>query len=200
MTSGFAGLLTGLSLIIAIGAQNAYVLSQGLARSHVGLTVAICAVSDALLIAAGVSGVGAVVRSNPGVLTGLKWVGAAYLVAYGLRSLWNARRPHALDASGRRATRSRLAVATTTLALTYLNPHVYLDTVLMLGSIANQYGADGRWHFAVGAATGSVLWFSCLGYGAGAATRVVSRPSAWQVLDVTIGVVMILLAARLLLA
>jgi L-lysine exporter family protein LysE/ArgO len=196
MASLLAGLLTGLSLIVAIGAQNAFVLRQGLARNHVGLAVAICAVSDALLIGAGVSGVGVVVRDHPDVLTALRWVGAAYLAAYGVRSLWRARESNALSSSERR-TGSRRGVVTTTLALTYLNPHVYLDTVVMLGSIANQHGGSGRWLFASGAAVGSVLWFSCLGYGARAASLLLDRPEVWRVLDVAIGVVMISLAVWL---
>ncbi|TRW46817.1 LysE/ArgO family amino acid transporter [Georgenia yuyongxinii] len=196
MTAAVPGLLTGLSLIVAIGAQNAYVLKQGLTRRHVGLVVAICAVSDALLITIGVSGVGALVRDHPTALTVLRWVGAGYLAAYGLRSLWKARRPQGLDpldggGAGRRS------VAATALALTYLNPHVYLDTVLMLGSIANQHG-DARWWFAAGAVAGSFLWFTTLGFGARAASRVMSRPTTWRVLDLGIGVVMIALAVRLL--
>ncbi|MDE9366855.1 LysE/ArgO family amino acid transporter [Luteipulveratus sp. YIM 133132] len=195
MTAILPGLLTGLSLIVAIGAQNAFVLRQGLARHHVGLVVAICAVSDAVLIAAGVGGVGAVVRDHPTALQVLRWVGAAYLLAYGLRSLWSARHSEALTPADRSA-RSWTAVAAMTLALTYLNPHVYLDTVLMLGSIANQHG-DDRWWFALGAATGSVLWFAGLGYGARSASRLAARPSTWRVLDVLIGVVMIALSVRL---
>ncbi|GAA4288838.1 LysE/ArgO family amino acid transporter [Georgenia daeguensis] len=197
MTAALPGLLTGLSLIVAIGAQNAYVLRQGLTRNHVGLVVAICALSDALLIAIGVSGVGALVQDHPTAMTALRWVGAAYLAGYGVRSLWGSRKPQALDPLEGRAS-GRRTVVTTTLALTYLNPHVYLDTVLMLGSIANQHDG-GRWWFAMGAAAGSVLWFTTLGFGARAASRLMSRPATWRVLDVCIGVVMIALAVRLLL-
>lgn len=195
MSSVVPGLLTGLSLIVAIGAQNAFVLRQGLTRNHLGIVVAICAASDALLITLGVSGVGAVVREHPTALAVLRWVGAAYLLAYGLRSLWSARRPHGLDPLAGRAAGRRRVVATT-LALTYLNPHVYLDTVLMLGSVANQYGGD-RWWFAAGAVAGSVLWFTALGFGARAAAPVLRRPATWRVLDVVIGAVMIVLAVRL---
>ena len=195
MSSVLPGLLTGLSLIVAIGAQNAFVLRQGLTRNHIGVVVAICAASDALLITLGVSGVGAVVREHPTALAVLRWVGAAYLLAYGLRSLWSARRPHGLDPLAGRAAGRRRVVATT-LALTYLNPHVYLDTVLMLGSVANQYGSD-RWWFAAGAVAGSVLWFTALGFGARAAAPVLRRPATWRVLDVAIGAVMIVLAVRL---
>ncbi|QDC26647.1 amino acid transporter [Georgenia yuyongxinii] len=188
--------MTGLSLIVAIGAQNAYVLKQGLTRHHVGLVVAICAVSDALLITVGVSGVGALVQDHPTAMTVLRWVGGAYLAAYGVRSLWKARRPQALNPLEGGGAGRRTVVATT-LALTYLNPHVYLDTVLMLGSIANQHG-EARWWFAAGAVAGSFLWFTTLGFGARAASRVMSRPATWRVLDLVIGVVMIALAVRLL--
>jgi L-lysine exporter family protein LysE/ArgO len=187
-----------LSLIVAIGAQNAFVLRQGLARRYVGVVVAICALSDALLILAGVSGIGAVVRDHPTALTVLRWVGAAYLLGYGVLSLLRLRRPQALDAAEARAGSLRSAVVTT-LALTYLNPHVYLDTVLMLGSIANQHGDPGRWWFAAGAAAGSIVWFTALGYGARAASPVLARPVTWRILDLLIGVVMIALAVRLLL-
>ncbi|GAA1635276.1 LysE/ArgO family amino acid transporter [Georgenia ruanii] len=195
MSSVLSGLLTGLSLIVAIGAQNAFVLRQGLTRNHIAVVVAICAASDAVLIVLGVSGVGAVVREHPTALAVLRWVGAAYLLVYGLRSLWSARRPQGLDPLAGRAAGRRRVVATT-LALTYLNPHVYLDTVLMLGSVANQYGAD-RWWFATGAVAGSVLWFTALGFGARAAAPVLRRPATWRVLDVVIGAVMIALAVRL---
>ncbi|KNX38579.1 LysE/ArgO family amino acid transporter [Luteipulveratus halotolerans] len=197
MTALLPGLLTGLGLIIAIGAQNAFVLRQGLQRHHIGLVVAICALSDAVLITAGVAGVGAVVREHETALTALKWVGAAYLVGFGLMSLWRARTAQSLRPADRDG-RSWRVVAATTLALTWLNPHVYLDTVLMLGSIANQHGDPGRWWFAVGAVLGSVLWFTGLGYGARSVSHLAAQPSTWRALDVVIGVVMIALALRLL--
>ncbi|WP_448072250.1 LysE/ArgO family amino acid transporter [Georgenia yuyongxinii] len=161
-----------------------------------GFTRPICAVSDALLITVGVSGVGALVQDHPAAMTALRWAGAAYLAAYGVRSLWKARRPQVLDPLEGGGAGRRTVVATT-LALTYLNPHVYLDTVLMLGSLANQHG-DARWWFAAGAVAGSVLWFTTLGFGARAASRVMSRPATWRVLDLGIGVVMIALGVRLL--
>lgn len=196
MHSAVVGLVTGLSLIVAIGAQNAFVLRQGLARRHVGLVVAICAVSDALLIATGVSGVGAVVREHPVLLSVLRWGGAAYLLGYALRSLRSAARPEPLVAA-REASRGAGSVAATTLALTYLNPHVYLDTVLFIGSVANQHGDPGRWWFAAGAMVGSVVWFSALGFGARAGARYLARPGTWRVLDLLIGMVMLVLAVRL---
>ena len=158
----------------------------------------ICAASDVLLIAAGVAGVGALIRSHPEGLTLIRWVGGAYLLVYGGMSLRNAARPASLETKGR-STRSRRAAIVTTLALTYLNPHVYLDTVVMLGSVANGY-AGSRWTFAAGAALGSVLWFSGLGYGARAASPALDRPRTWQILDLVIGCMMILLAARLVLS
>ena len=190
------GLLTGLALIVAIGAQNAYVLRQGLRRSHVGLVVAICAVSDALLIAAGVAGIGVVVDRAPWAVEVVRWLGVAFLTAYGIASLRRAGRPEALDVAAAPAERRR-GVAARTVALTWLNPHVYLDTVLLLGSVAGTHGPVGRWWFAVGAGLGSVLWFTGLGYGARLAAPRLADPRAWQVLDVGIGVVMLAIAARL---
>ncbi len=141
MTSLLPGFLTMASLIVAIGAQNAYVLRTGLARRHVGLVVAVCALSDAVLVVAGVLGVGGLVTAHPGLLTVVRWVGAAYLVGYGLLCLRNARHPKGLEADG--TQRSRSGVLATVVALTWLNPHVYLDTVLLVGSLANQHGAGG---------------------------------------------------------
>jgi L-lysine exporter family protein LysE/ArgO len=192
-----AGLLTGLSLIVAIGAQNAYVLRQGLAREHVGIVVAICALSDVLLIVAGVSGIGTIVEQAPWALDVVRWLGVAFLTWYGVASLLRARRPETLDAANGGAVTSRRGVAVRALALTWLNPHVYLDTVLLLGSIANHEGSVGRWWFAAGACLASALWFCCLGYGAGKAGRLLSRPSAWRVLDVLIGLTMLAIAGSL---
>jgi L-lysine exporter family protein LysE/ArgO len=194
--AALAGLLTGLSLIIAIGAQNAFVLRQGLARQYVGPVVAVCALSDAVLIAAGVSGIGAIVAHAGWVMDVVRWLGVAFLASYGVLSLLRARRPDTLEAARAGAPSRRSAVGRA-LALTYLNPHVYLDTVLLLGSIANQHGSGDRWWFAVGAAVGSVLWFTGLGYGAGAFQRLLATPRAWQVLDVLIGLTMLAIALSL---
>ena len=196
LDSTAAGLLTGLSLIVAIGAQNAYVLRQGLAREHVGIVVAICALSDLVLITAGVAGIGRIVEHAPWVLDVVRWLGVAFLSWYGVSSLLRARRPESLRAA-ERATVSRRGVAGRAMALTWLNPHVYLDTVLLLGTIANHEGPTGRWWFAVGAAVASILWFCALGFGARFASPVLARPRAWQVLDVLIGVVMLLIALQL---
>ncbi len=191
-----AGLLTGLSLIVAIGAQNAFVLRQGLARQYVGPVVAVCALSDAALIVAGVSGIGAIVAHAGWVLDLVRWLGVAFLATYGVLSLNRARRPATLEAA-RAGAPSRKAAVNRALALTYLNPHVYLDTVLLLGSIANQHGPGDRWWFAAGAAAGSVLWFTGLGYGAGVGQRFLATPRAWQVLDVLIGIIMLAIALSL---
>ena len=189
MNAALAGLLTGLSLIVAIGAQNAYLLRLGLSRQYVGIAVAICAASDVVLILLGVGGIGRVTRSFPGVLEVLKWVGVAYLAGYALRSFWRASRRAVLLPSESEPPSGRV-IATTTLAFTFLNPHVYLDTVLLLGSIGNQYG-HSRWLFAAGACAGSVIWFVGLGYGARAMAPLMSRPATWRVLDLVIGVVML---------
>ena len=191
-----AGLLTGLSLIIAIGAQNAFVLRQGLAREHVAPVVAICAVSDLVLIVAGVAGIGAIVEQAGWVIDVIRWFGVAFLVAYGVRSLLKARTSAGLTAGGPEAMSLRTAVLTAT-ALTWLNPHVYLDTVLLLGSIANAHGGDGRWWFAVGAGLASLLWFSGLGFGARLLSPLLALPRAWQVLDVLIGLTMLGIAVLL---
>jgi L-lysine exporter family protein LysE/ArgO len=190
------GLLTGLSLIVAIGAQNAFVLRQGLAREHVGIVVAICAVADLLLIAAGVAGIGRIVEDAPWALDVVRWLGVAFLTWYGVASLLRARSPDALHAAGARSLSSR-AAAGRALALTFLNPHVYLDTVLLIGTLAAHWGSTGRWWFGAGAGLASIAWFCTLGYGATLATRLLERPRAWQVLDVLIGLTMLAIALKL---
>lgn len=191
-----SGFLVGLSLIVAIGAQNAYVLRLGLARNHVGVAVVICAASDVLLIVAGIAGVGALVRAYAPVLVVVKWIGVVYLLGYAIHSFWRARSPEVLLPS-EQAPRSLRTVVLTVLAFTFLNPHVYLDTVLMLGSIGNQYGPL-RWWFAVGAGLGSIVWFTTLGFGSRWAARFMSRPITWRILDIAIGVVMVLVALSLI--
>jgi len=193
--SAAAGLLTGWSLIVAIGAQNAYVLRQGLARKYVGVVVAICAVSDLVLILAGVAGIGTIVERAPAALDVVRWLGVAFLLWYGVSSLLRARRTEGLEAA-RAGAGSTRAAAVTAVALTWLNPHVYLDTVLLLGSIANQH-EDGRWWFGAGAALASLLWFTALGYGARLAHGLLASARAWRVLDVLIGLTMIVIAATL---
>lgn len=195
------GLLTGLSLIVVIGAQNALVLRQGIRREHVLPVVVVCALSDLVLILAGVAGVGVLIDRAGWLIEALRWFGAAFLIAYGVASLRRARRPEHLEAAGNGtagASRARTVVLQA-LALTWLNPHVYLDTVVLLGSIAQTHGEAGRWWFGAGAATGSVLWFSALGFGATLLAPLLSRPRAWQVLEVIIALVMFAVAASLIL-
>jgi L-lysine exporter family protein LysE/ArgO len=191
-----AGLLTGLSLIVAIGAQNAFVLRQGLLRQHVGAVVTVCAVSDLVLITAGVAGIGAIVQHAPTALDVVRWLGVAFLTAYGVRSLWRARHAGSLQAARQSEPRLRGALVQA-VALTWLNPHVYLDTVLLLGSIAAHHGPTGKWWFAVGAGLASIVWFTGLGYGARFLAPLLSRPRAWQVLDVLIGLTMLAIAFQL---
>jgi len=192
-----AGLGTGLSLIIAIGAQNAFVLRQGLRREHDPAIETVCAVSDLVLIVAGVAGLGALVELRPGVLTAVAWAGAAFLVTYGVLAARRALRPGALRAEDETsASPSMRGSVLTCMGLTWLNPHVYLDTVLLLGSVAAGYGTH-RWMFAIGAGTASVLWFSVLGFGARFARPLFARPLAWRVLDSAIAVTMIVLGIRI---
>jgi len=191
------GLTTGLTLIVAIGAQNAFVLRQGLLRRHVGLVVAICSLSDLVLILAGVAGIGVLVERAEWLVEVVRWAGVAFLLWYAARSLRSALHPQGLEVGGAAAAgASRGAVAATAIALTWLNPHVYLDTVLLLGSIASAQG-EGRWWFGAGASLGSLVWFVGLGYGARLGHRVLARPSAWRVLDVLIGLTMLAVAAML---
>ena len=215
LTSVLAGFGLGLSLIVAIGAQNLFVLRQGLRREHVLVVAAICAASDALLIALGVSGVGLVLQAVPWLVDVVRWAGAAFLVVYGLlaaRRAWRGS-DQGLDASvdadsapstgsARRAatsTRTRLLpVVLTCLALTWLNPHVYLDTVFLLGTVASTHG-DQRWLFAAGAMAASVVWFFGLAFGARYLGRWLSTPRAWRILDAVIAVVMIGLGVSLVL-
>lgn len=189
------GFLTGLSLIIAIGAQNAFVIKQGLLRQHVLLIVLICAISDAVLIFLGTGGLGALVQSNQGLLEVIRWFGVAYLTWFGIKSVKSAFTNQSLEAS-ESPTVSALKVATTALALTWLNPHVYLDTLILLGSVANQFDSD-RWYFAIGASVASVLWFTVIGFGARAASKYMSRPIFWKILDSLIAVVMFSIAITL---
>lgn len=192
-----SGLASGLSLIVAIGAQNAFVLRQGLQRSHVALVIAVCAVSDLVLILLGVAGVGVVIEQAPAVLEAVRWAGAAFLAAYGAFAAWRAIRGQALGQLGTGQAVSWVAVLGTGLAFTWLNPHVYLDTVLLLGSLASTHGPDGRWWFAAGAGLASIAWFTALGVGARFLAPVFRRRSAWRVLDAVIAAVMVTMAISL---
>lgn len=192
------GFLLGLSLIVAIGAQNAFVLRQGLRREHVFAVCAVCAISDAMLIAAGVAGFGALVKAVPWLAPVMRFGGAAFLFVYALRSLWSAWRPHAGLDPARDEPRSLGVTVMMCLAFTWLNPHVYLDTVVLLGSVSTRYG-DHRTLFALGAITSSILFFFSLGYGARLLRPLFANPKAWRVLDAGIGITMAALAAKLVL-
>jgi len=189
------GFLTGLSLIVAIGAQNAFVIRQGLLRSHVLLVVIVCSVSDALLIVLGTGGLGKIVQSNPNLLTFIRWFGVVYLTWFGIKSLRSAFKENQLLATGQ-AEISWKRILTTVLALTYLNPHVYLDTLIFVGSIANQFDGD-KWFFALGASLASVVWFSTIGFGARAASHLMSKPIFWRILDISIALIMFSIALTL---
>lgn len=193
------GLAFGLSLIVAIGAQNAFVLRVGLRRTHVLPVVAVCALSDALLITAGVGGLGTLVDRAPAALVVARVGGAAFLLGYALVAARRAWRPSgALTTEDAEAPAPLWPVLATCLALTWLNPHVYLDTVVLLGSVASTHG-DQSWWFGAGAVAGSILWFAGLGYGARLLRPLFARPGAWRVLDAVIALVMAAIAGGLLL-
>ena len=190
------GLGAGLALIVAIGAQNAFVLRQGIRGEHVGLVVLVCMLSDIVLIGAGILGIGAVITAVPAVVVVIRLAGAAFLLGYAALAAKRAVRPGVLTAGGQQGSLTRKAVLATALTLTWLNPHVYLDTVVMLGTLATQHGAD-RWVFAAGAGTGSIVWFTALGFGATALSRPLGRPSTWRVVDILVGLTMLAVAVRL---
>lgn len=231
-----AGLSLGLSLIVAIGAQNLFVLRQGIRREHVLTVALVCAASDAALIAVGVSGLGLVLEAAPWAVQVARWAGAAFLLAYAVlaaRRAWQGGGLPSADATSARevvttvpdgadeareggatvqtsraappvatasvpARASRTAALLTCLALTWLNPHVYLDTVFLLGSVASTHG-DTRWWFAAGAMTASLAWFFSLAYGARLLGRLFDSRAAWRILDAIIAVVMALIALSLVL-
>ncbi|MEV5350861.1 LysE/ArgO family amino acid transporter [Streptomyces achromogenes] len=197
LTAAAAGFGTGLSLIVAIGAQNAFVLRQGVRRHAVLTVVGICALSDAVLIALGVGGVGAVVVAWPGALRAVGVVGGLFLLGYGVLAARRVLRPGStgLTTEGEAAGSRRRAVLTC-LAMTWLNPHVYLDTVFLLGSLAADRGPL-RWTFGLGAALASVCWFTALGFGARLLGRYLARPGAWRVLDGLVAATMLVLGASL---
>lgn len=226
--SGFG---LGLSLIVAIGAQNAYVLRQGARHEHLLAVLLVCILSDVILILGGVAGLGTVIEHTPWLVVLMRWLGVAFLIGYGVLAARRAWKPAdaglkiddadvgpapGQPADGTRSAagaaptvtatptkagaRRLLPVVLTALALTWLNPHVYLDTVILLGSVANAHGPEGRWAFAVGACLGSIVWFVVLGYGARLLSRWLSSPRAWRILDGIIAVIMLTLAASLVLS
>jgi len=194
----FQGLALGLGLIVAIGSQNAFVLRQGLRREHVGPVVLFCALADAVLIAAGVLGMAQALGQRPMLASLLALAGAVFLAVYGWQALQRARRPQQLRAAEGGGGLSLKAVLAQAAAFTLLNPHVYLDTVLLVGSIGAQQPAMLRGCFILGASTASLFWFSLLGFGSRWLAPWFARPAAWRVLDGLIGVTMFVLAALLL--
>ena len=196
LLSFLRGLGLGASLIVAIGAQNAFVLRQGLRREQAVLVAAICALCDAALITAGALGVGSIVAHWPLLARLTSLAGAAFLLYYGLRAFLSARHPGSLRVS--ESVLPRSSVIASTLSVSLLNPHVYLDTVVLVGGLAAQYAAPPRVFFAAGAITASCLWFFSLALGAGHLAPLFMRPRAWQVLDCLIGVVMWIIALSLL--
>jgi L-lysine exporter family protein LysE/ArgO len=200
-TPFFAGLLLGASLIVAIGAQNAFVLRQGLLQVHRFPVALFCALSDALLIAAGVSGLGIAMGHHPRMLAFVACAGALVLVWYGVQALRRAIHPHVLTADTHGKSSSMWQVIATCAGFTWLNPHVYLDTVLLIGSLASAWPLPGpRVLFATGAATSSFIWFFALAYGARLLAPMFRKPLAWRVLDVLIALVMWSIAIKLLLS
>lgn len=195
MISIFSGFFTAISLIAAIGAQNAYVIRQSLTRKHVLLVVVICALADAVLIIAGIAGLGALITSAPMLMEFIRWFGVAYLGWFGIKSVRSAFKNQSLDA-GTAQSAGRKQVVLSILGFTFLNPHVYLDTVILLGSIANQFQSD-RWWFGFGAMMSSVVWFFSIGYGAKAAAKYMAKPVFWKILDLVIAVVMFSIAILL---
>ncbi|CAN5144044.1 L-lysine exporter [soil metagenome] len=189
------GFLTALTLIAAIGAQNAFVLRQGIRGEHVLPVVAVCTVSDMVLIAAGVAGFGALVSAHPSVVTAATLGGAAFLIGYGLLAARRALHPGTLTPADTAPTRLA-GVLATCLAMTFLNPHVYLDTVVLLGALSNDH-AGNRWLFGIGAVTASAVWFTTLGFGARRLRWVFATPLTWRILDGVIATFMMTLGAVL---
>jgi len=198
LSAAVAGFVTGAGLIIAIGAQNAFVLRQGLQRSHVGLVVTVCALSDIALILLGVAGIGALVLEWPQLLQVMRFGGAAFLGWYGLLAAQRAwRGTDALEPDSDRET-SRRGVLLACLAFTFLNPHVYLDTMVLVGSLSTHYPGMAQWAFGLGACAASLTWFSSLGFGARLLQPVFRKPQAWRMLDGCIAAFMLTLCALLL--
>jgi L-lysine exporter family protein LysE/ArgO len=189
------GFLTGFSLIVAIGAQNAFILRQGLTRRYVFLIVTICALSDALLISLGTFGLGALIQAIPHLLDIIRWLGVAYLVWFGSTAVRKALMTNSLTV----ADETQVSLKKTlllTLGFTFLNPHVYLDTVILVGGVANQFG-ENNWFFALGAIAASLTWFFSLGLAASKLAVVMAKPIFWKILDIFIAAVMFSLAINL---
>ena len=193
MLLGFlTGFVLGASLIIAIGAQNAFILRQGILRQHVFVLCMICAISDAILIVIGVAGIGAIIESSPNLLMTIRMAGAVFLLWYAFVAIRRAMRPAGLEANVETSSSLKAAIGTC-LAFTFLNPHVYLDTVLLVGASAPHEGT-AKIAYAIGAVLASFVWFFALGYGARLLAPVFEKPKAWQILDTLIAIVMLLIA------
>ena len=190
------GFLLGGSLILAIGAQNAFILRQGLLKQHVFILCLICAASDALLIAAGVGGLGTIIDGHPEFVFWVTIGGALFLLAYAIFALQRALKPQAMEAASSGQGNLKAAMAQC-LAFTFLNPHVYLDTVVLVGGISSRYIGQEKTAFAAGAMTASFIWFFSLGYGARLLQPVFAKPRAWQILDLIIAAVMTMIAISL---
>lgn len=196
------GFLMGASLIIAIGLQNAFVLRQGLKEHHIFITALTASLCDATLIAAGVLGFGAIVESMPALITYITWGGAAFLTVYGIKSFISALNPKTMEeqtAKGLLKDDSARATIALILGVSLLNPHVYLDTVILLGGLSASYAGTGKYIFGIGAMISSFVWFFALAYGARFLAPLFQKPKAWQILDIIIGIVMLLIAASLIL-
>lgn len=197
----FKGLFLGASLIIAIGLQNAFILRQGLKNRHIFAACLTASLIDAALIAAGVLGFGFLIEQMPSLIQFITWGGAAFLFVYGAKSFYSALRPATLDdenAKGLMKEGSTKETILILLGVSLLNPHVYLDTVILIGGLGASYGTDGKYWFGGGAASASFLWFFALGYGARLLSPLFARPKAWQILDILIGLTMWAIALSLL--
>lgn len=191
------GFVASFTLVAMIGAQNTMVMRQGIRRDHVGLVVLVCILSEIVLITSGTAGVGVLAARHPLVMEVLAWVGAAYLLGYAVMSFRSAARPKAMVVTG---TGSARTVVLAVLGATFLNPQTYLDTMVLLGNLANRFGEPGRWIFTAGALSASALWFVALGFGARALSGPLGRPTTWRWIDTGVGVMMLGLAGKLVLA
>lgn len=197
LTQGFA---LSFGLIVAIGAQNAFVLRQGLRREYIGSVVLFCALIDASLISAGVLGMAKIIGDNELLTNGLALLGAGFLSVYGWQAWQRAKHTESLNASDTTEKRSHAAIIAQAAAFTLLNPHVYLDTVLLIGSIGAQHSLELRYWFIAGACSASAIWFAGLGFGARFLAPLFARPKAWQILDIIIAIIMWTIAFNLLLS
>ena len=198
-THYLAGLLSGLALTIAIGAQNAFVLRQGIRREHLLPIVLVCALSDALLITGGIAGLGVLLQSYPALMSTARYAGAVFLLAYATHAASRAWVGQHMAEEESEDSTLQIALLSC-LGFTFLNPHVYLDTVVLLGALGNQHGTEGRWVFGAGAVTGSVVWFLSLAYGARMLAPLFRKAAAWRLLDILIATTMALLAIGLIIA